>query len=417
MSVIPNIERIRELQKAFTQEQFCAECGISRPTLWRIYDGERVDIETLKAIAARFPKEVQDVQELILDEPASNHLCDRISREGLWPGLKAACQQIAVISGFAAMRTFTEDTRNLLGSEIAENIARSEHAALGNDVKNKPIPADFEALLDAIRSAHLLIKPLGERLVCGVQYWSEDIESVRTELVDMRDLISDSDRFLRYTDKTIRVILDPLDGSKNHERKLPFFGAAVAIIVEDEPRIGTFFDPVQNVVYTAALLGPHGKPEKQTTAYAWAINTGHTTDMVEASRHSKSPLSLKAEAIAIHMPRRNPVNRQEIFDRLPALAEAFDSIYALNAGIPAMVQVARQGLAAFANPWTNLHDIAAAEVICRATGCLVTDWDGKAIQYNKSMKTSVLAAWPGAHSCVQQMLRPKAAAAKPNSGM
>jgi len=59
-----------------------------------------------------------------------------------------------------------------------------------------------------------------------------------------------------------------------------------------------------------------------------------------------------------------------------------------------MTEVARGGLGGFVNNFTNLWDITPGEVIVRACGGKVTDFEGKAIDYAaKEYKASVIAGY------------------------
>jgi fructose-1,6-bisphosphatase/inositol monophosphatase family enzyme/transcriptional regulator with XRE-family HTH domain len=418
-SRIPNIDRIRELQRGLTQEQFCDKCGISRQTLVRIYGGHRVELDpTLLAIAAAFAKDpapVRDVAELMQPEPSTERLCDRISRQGLWPQLMDAFRHIVIISGTSAMRTYTEDSTRLVsdrkGHELIEGIV-----GLHQD-KNPTVSADVEAALVGIRAADLLLKPFAGILGCGVSYTTEELikygKALKPLLGEIGDRIHGASDFFGFSVSIMRTFADPLDGSMNHERGIHFFCSAAALLVDDQPRASAIFDPVHNVVCSAALIGPYDRPERQRIASEWAIGTGHSVDLVEMSRRrTKRPSG--TEGVAIHLPRRDSSKRREMIEHLPDLAETFDSVYMFNAGIPAMTLVAKGGLAAFANPWTNLHDVAAAEVLCRATDCVVTDWRGDPIRYNNLAvdaegepisKTSLLVARREVHAEIMTVLK------------
>lgn len=258
-------------------------------------------------------------------------------------------------------------------------------------------------MVSAVRTADLLIKPIADRLGCGLSHLAEELiadEGLKPFLGEAANRIHPLNEFLGLRLNVFRTIADPLDGSSNHKKGIPLFASAIALLVEDQPRVAAIFDPIHDLIYSASLSGPYDKPDRQRVATAWQINSGHAIDLVNAARQVSFG-SIKSEAIAVHLPRKDQDARKKMFAKMPEMAESFETVYMLNSGIHAMALVARGGLAAFVNPWTNLHDVIPGEVLCRATGCIVTDWEGQPIQYNKaaqegreshSTKTSLLAA-------------------------
>ncbi len=50
-------------------------------------------------------------------------------------------------------------------------------------------------------------------------------------------------------------IIDPIDGTRNYIRNLPWFTCSVAAMQRGEPVAGAIFDPMRNVMYSAARAG------------------------------------------------------------------------------------------------------------------------------------------------------------------
>jgi fructose-1,6-bisphosphatase/inositol monophosphatase family enzyme len=53
--------------------------------------------------------------------------------------------------------------------------------------------------------------------------------------------------------QSICWVVDPLDGTRNYIRRLPIFACSIAAMRDDRPVAGAVFDPIQNVMYSAAL--------------------------------------------------------------------------------------------------------------------------------------------------------------------
>jgi len=158
------------------------------------------------------------------------------------------------------------------------------------------------------------------------------------------------------------VILDGLDGTANFSRGLPLFCSAVAILVDDQARVGAMYDPIHNVVYSAVLPGPYKDPTRDASASAWEIAAGSRIDLVALTEAGRA--GAQVEAIGIHLTRADTTKLREFLACLETLAIASGAVYALNAGIPAL-RIARGGLGAFLNI-TPILGRRGGEVIVRA---------------------------------------------------
>jgi hypothetical protein len=163
-----------------------------------------------------------------------------------------------------------------------------------------------------------------------------------------------------------------------------------------EGKAAKAYDPVHHVVYSALLLGPHGKAEKRTEAWAWQVATGNRVNLAEQARAREKELEKDSarQALSIHLTRTNPKKLHEFLtkSKLEQLAGASGAIYALNSGSVATANVATGGLGGFVNNITNLWDIAAGEVLVRACGGKVTTFDGSPIKYSVAQQSSVVAS-------------------------
>jgi fructose-1,6-bisphosphatase/inositol monophosphatase family enzyme len=276
--------------------------------------------------------------------------------------------------------------------------------------KNPPTFADLDATASILRAADDFLVRISAKLICGLTYLGEEtvtveyrewLESVLGNAVAAK--IHPPSEFFEAGDNVLRVILDGLDGTANFTRGIPLFCSAAAILVDRQPRVAAAFDPIHNIVYSAVLAGPADKPEATAWATAWEVSAGSRTDLAALSQR-ETRVSLANEAVAIHLTRSSTEKMREFLGCLERLAQASNAIYAFNTGIPAMCHIARGGLGAYVNNYTNLWDIAAGEVIVRASGGIVTDFAGEEISYASHKRVSVLAAKAHIHSDVQRLL-------------
>lgn len=180
------------------------------------------------------------------------------------------------------------------------------------------------------------------------------------------------------------VLIDALDGTSNFVAGLPLFCTAVAVFDGHVPRVGAIYNPVSHVLWYGSVA-TEGSPGR---AFEWHIGA---TSRVPLSATSGSGVL----RIATHLSRSDPRLRKRFLPRLDALAGArgCQGIYLLNSGQLAMALVAASGggLSAFANVASSAWDVAAGEVLVRAVGGKVTDFEGRPIDYG-AQKVQVLAA-------------------------
>ena len=287
---------------------------------------------------------------------------------------------------------------------LEDETLRKMHAEYRKENKNPPTYADLAATAAILRAADSFLSATAEKLRCGLAYLGE--ETVRPAYCEwLAQVLADSiankvappDEFFTGAPNTIRVILDAIDGTANFSKGFPLFCSAIAILVDDQPRIGATYDPIHNVVYSGVLPGPYEDPGQASTAYVWEVAAGNRIDLV-AHTSRQEAIPLREQAIAVHLPRGDKDKRRRFLDVLEELASASGAVYAVNAGSVAMANVASGGLGAFLNIHTNAWDVAAGEVLIKACGGLVTGFDGRPVPYDSARHVSVLSTNQSIHS-------------------
>jgi fructose-1,6-bisphosphatase/inositol monophosphatase family enzyme len=330
-------------------------------------------------------------------------LAQRIDKEALWQYLQRAAIQ-AVIAGGSAVMTYYG------GMNVREALA-------GQEALNNPsTEADLVATTTIVQTINLYLHPLTINSSLNNPYLYYLGEETRFEderaafqerllrsLPDVRDAIKPPNEFFASPRPgTIRVIFDALDGTVNYVLGIPLFCSGLAILIDDHPRIAAVYDPFHHVVYTGMLKGPtedmsEAIPEARRfqVSSSDSVPLGRTAEKIRR-RNRRKPV------IGVHLTRSDEDKLREFvgvesgdnWSQLGRLARRFGGIYALNSGILAMTEVARGGLGGFVNNFTNLWDITPGEVIVRACGGKVTDFEGNLIDYStQNYKTSVIAGY------------------------
>jgi myo-inositol-1(or 4)-monophosphatase len=321
-------------------------------------------------------------------------LCNQITQDDLWPQLEQIAIKTVTAGGLAGMGYYRD--------------AWAEQVSLNDQSANPSTMADLQATLGILRTCHSLLSPIAAGIPCALSYLGEETEHDDFLRHHLSDAVMSAkhipDRFFKSNENIIRVIFDGIDGTNNFTRGLPLFCTAAAILVDDQVRVSAVYDPIHHEVYSATLPGPYENPESGAQASGWQVASGNRIDMVsEAKKAQQKALKLlNMEAIGIHLTRskKNSDKLKEFLEIKKAdeksmlwrLAVGFGGIYALNSGIVAMVDVARGALGGFVNIVTNPWDVAAGEVLVRACGGIVTEFNGDAISYSSNKKVSVVAA-------------------------
>jgi len=306
----------------------------------------------------------------------------------LWNDLEDLAVQAVINGGITAMSYYKKARRT---SQIL------------NDTKNPSYNADLQSTISILSAFDSRIKKHVHELGCNLYYLGEETVYKDEILKSLGGIlvgeISKTDEFFKQSRNSIRVIIDAIDGTSNFVRGVPFFCSSIAIFIEEQLRISAIYDPLHHQVYSGLLPGPHANPLKNARANVWDITSGSNQSLKDAFKNFLSQESQKSKkSLAIHIPRSDVTKRDEFIApgksgeiMLKKFAEKVATIYALNSGLLAMAQVANCALDGFVNIVTNLWDVAAGEVIIKACGGQVTNFEGKAINYASPETISVLA--------------------------
>jgi myo-inositol-1(or 4)-monophosphatase len=172
-------------------------------------------------------------------------------------------------------------------------------------------------------------------------------------------------------------IVDPICGSQNFVRGIPFFGISLALRVEGSLRVGVVYDPVRDEMYAArqgdqATL--NGKP-------------------ISVLSISLGPEFWQEAAVATDLPPSGP-RREEALRIFMAHSHEVLSLSVLGSPALSLCYVASGRLHAYWNVDARPWDVAAGAVIVQQAGGLVTDADGGSWLHSDG---SYVAANPASH--------------------
>jgi myo-inositol-1(or 4)-monophosphatase len=155
-------------------------------------------------------------------------------------------------------------------------------------------------------------------------------------------------------DHPIEWIIDPIDGTANYTRNLPFWCCSVAVRCDNEILAGCVFVPVLGDCYSAAIDGP-------ALCNGGSVHTSNIPNLREATFFSGLTKDIDPRAIAFLSDITPRVNKLRIMG-----SAAID-----------VCHVACGRSDAYFEPGLYFWDIAAAGLIAQRAGALCSTWPRK----------------------------------------
>ena len=333
---------------------------------------------------ARLIRKIKKNKESLEDRKAkkAHGIVQPILRAEQWESLERAARDTAATAGFAAMGYY----RNALAESSA--ITSSQ---------NPSTVADENATVATLQSLNSF-QSVADELGYNYRIFAEELDSpkVAPRILDKlmgntvySKIKTSTEAFRLGWEHSISILIDAIDGTANFDAWLPFFCSSVALFIGGKLSVGAIYDPIHNQVYYGSLRVLEDGREKGV-ANVWNVHTGNL-DMYSGKGNTIS----KRKLISTHITRSDAEARNRFLRFLPKLYEEKElkgGTYMLNCGLMALANVACGNLAAFINNTTGIWDVAAGEVLIRATGGKISDFTGRDIDYGESSRISVIAS-------------------------
>lgn len=315
----------------------------------------------------------------------------------IWDELEKIARTIAANSGISAMAYY----RNAL--------LNSEEITSG---ANPSTLADEQAMVSAVQSMHTLQQLLSKTGYEHISIFGEElanekigkkIKKLFRETTIHGAVKCSADAFRDEWEKSIAVLVDPIDGTVAFDAGVPFFCSSVAIFVGGRLSVSAIYDPFHHEIYLGSLRVLEDGSEKRE-AKKWTVASGTAVPFESKLKSVTRPL------IATHLTRSDDSRRVRMLEFLRQLYEQTRfsegrGTYMLNSGEMALAYVAQGNIDAFINNTTGIWDVAAGEVLIRAVGGRVTDFFARSINYQLPERISVLAARdPDTHKELKEII-------------
>jgi myo-inositol-1(or 4)-monophosphatase len=178
-----------------------------------------------------------------------------------------------------------------------------------------------------------------------------------------------------------RWIVDPIDGTSNYARQIPFFCVSIGLTYKDEPVLGVIYQPMTDELFAAEKgKGAFLNGERISVADVRDISKAFVTIDRGKSQHEKARLVTVSAELTKHVRSM----------RMPG-SGALQACYAAAGRFDAAIF---NGL--------SFYDVAAAAVIAQEAGARITDFSGEAW----TLRTGdMLITSPSLHEALVDVLR------------
>lgn len=178
-------------------------------------------------------------------------------------------------------------------------------------------------------------------------------------------------------------VIDPLDGTSNFAQGLPFFCVSIALFKNKQPILGVIYDPIHDELFTAEdEKGAFLNGEKITPNGTHKVLQAITVLGRGASQEAKNRHAKLYTTITTHT-RTNRILGSIALSIVHAACGRFD--------------------VAIIND-SNFYDCAAANIIARESGALVTDFAGNLLTHETEGTNDILIASPNLQQELIQIL-------------
>lgn len=165
-------------------------------------------------------------------------------------------------------------------------------------------------------------------------------------------------------------IIDPLDGTKNYERRLPIFNTTMALKKKDEIIFGVVYSPATHEIFHA-IKGQGAFRAKTTSRHTYKKNTQKPLIISQQK-------NLKKTIIHFDIPRIHKTNQFHPEAMIRAFARNTHILRSIGAGALGLAYTAQGSFDAFCDlhGMGGLWDVAAGFLLIQEAGGIITDLDG-----------------------------------------
>src|SRR3989338_2399896 len=164
-------------------------------------------------------------------------------------------------------------------------------------------------------------------------------------------------------------VVDPLDGTSNFVKGIPFFSVSIALFIDGLPRLGVVFNPIVNDMFSAVSGGG---------AYL-------NNQRIEVSSQD----SLRGASVCLGGGRSQEAKLlfNKVFNKIAEIA----GVKKLGSNALECCYVASGAFDLFISPESEIYDHGAAMTIVQEAGGALTDWSGENIT-NKNLRSRIIAS-------------------------
>ncbi|MBI2463893.1 inositol monophosphatase [Candidatus Peregrinibacteria bacterium] len=191
-------------------------------------------------------------------------------------------------------------------------------------------------------------------------------------------------------------IIDPLDGTKNYERRLPIFNTTMALKRKNEIIFGVVYSPATHEIFHA-IKGQGAFRAKTSSSHSYKKNTKKPLKISQQK-------NLKKTIIHFDIPRMYKTKQFHPEVMIRALALKTHLLRSIGSGALGLAYTAQGSFDAFfdLHGMGGLWDVAAGFLLIQEAGGIITDFDGNI--WKPGIKGTI-AANPKIHGQILKIIR------------
>jgi myo-inositol-1(or 4)-monophosphatase len=152
-------------------------------------------------------------------------------------------------------------------------------------------------------------------------------------------------------------VIDPIDGTTNYSRKIPFFCVSIALFKQNQPEAAVIYQPVMDELF-----------------YAQRGQGAYLNDVRIFRNEPEEPVLVDINK------GRGKEPREKYLNALKSIPDRYTDTVILGSSALELAYLAAGRLDCFLTYGDEIYDVAAGILIAEEAGCLISNWKGETWQ-------------------------------------
>jgi myo-inositol-1(or 4)-monophosphatase len=180
----------------------------------------------------------------------------------------------------------------------------------------------------------------------------EEILSILKEHYDYGVVAEESGT--SHNDSGYYWVIDPIDGTTNYSRQVPFFCVSIALFSHDQPEAAVIYQPLSDELF-----------------YARKNQGAYLNEMRLIKKEPREPVLIDCNK------GRGSKAKEKYLDALASIPDHYTDTVIFGSSALELAYLSAGRVDCFITYGDELYDVAAGILLAREAGCLVSNWRGK----------------------------------------